>query len=452
VRELDRAMWRLAVPSMTENLLILTLILVDTFMIALWGGKTAVAATAAAGHILWRVYMTFGCVDRGTTAIVARYIGEGRPDKASQALGQSLLMAGALGLVITACGWLAAPWLLSLLGTPPEVSREATPYLQVLFLGTVPRLMAAVASAAVRAAGDTKTPMFVSLAMNAIHVGLNAILIFGIPAFPALGFVGWSGWGLVGCAIGTTLSHVFALSMLLGVLGQGRLQIGISWIHTRPHWTMQRNLARISMPAVAEETVMTVGFTAFFAFVTHMGTEAVAAHTISTRVEALAFMPAFGFSVAAATLVGQSLGMADPRRATMAMRRCAWACTGFMTLAGAVLIVFGEIVIRLFLANDPDVEILARMLLIMAAVQQPMMGLVMILGGGLRGAGDTFRPMVSSLLGNLIVRVGLCYLLAFPLGLGIFGIYLAMMCDWTVRSLVLTVFVQRGDWVRTRVE
>jgi putative MATE family efflux protein len=324
--------------------------------------------------------------------------------------------------------------------------------LQVLFLGTVPRLVAGVAFAAVRAAGDTKTPMLISLAMNFVNVGLNALLIFGLPAIPAVGFGGWAGWGLTGCAVGTVLSHVFAAVVMLWLLRRDKMPVGLAMQDLRLHGPTLRTIGRISMPAVAEETVMTIGFTTFFSFVVHMGTEAVAAHTISTRVEALAFMPAFGLSVAAATLVGQSLGMADPRRAAQAMRRCAWACTGFMTLAGFTLIFFGELVIRLFVSGDPEVELLARMLLIMAAVQQPLMGLVMILGGGLRGAGDTLRPMVSSIAGNLIVRVGLCYVLAFPMGLGIFGIYIAMMFDWMVRSLVLTYFVQQGQWVHIKLD
>lgn len=448
---LDRAVFRLALPSMIENFLVLTLILTDTLMIAMWGGAPAVAATAAAGHVLWRVSMTFGCVDRGTTALVARAIGEGNRSKADLALKQSLLQAITLGVVLTVLGWYGAPSLLSVLGTPAEVLPQAAPYLQLLFLGTVPRMVMAVSSAAIRGAGDTRTPMFVSLAMNGVNVVANAILIFGLPAVPGLGFGGWNGLGLVGCAIGTTLAQGFAAVALLTILSREKLPVGLSRADWKPHWRTQKSLGRISLPAAGEEMIMTIGFSCFFAFVALLGTEAMAAHTISTRVEALAFMPAFGFAVAASTLVGQSLGAANPKRAVEALRRCAWACTGFMALAGLTLILFGELVVRLFLSDNPEVEGLARTLLLMAAIQQPILGLVMILGGGLRGAGDTIRPMVSSLLGNLVVRVGVCYLLAFPLGFGIYGIYAGTLLDWLARGVVLTYFVNRGHWLNTKI-
>jgi Na+-driven multidrug efflux pump len=175
-----------------------------------------------------------------------------------------------------------------------------------------------------------------------------------------------------------------------------------------------------------------------------------AAHSLATRLEALSFMAGFGFSVAAATLVGQSLGMKSVELAKRSFRRTTVFTVVVMSAVAVALILFGRPVLALFCPAE-EVMDLAYALLIISAVEQPLLGIVMTLSGGLRGAGDTVSPMISSAIGNLFLRIFVVYWLAFPLGLGIYGVVIGTMIDWIVRALVLFYFYSRGKWSLVKV-
>jgi Na+-driven multidrug efflux pump len=204
---------------------------------------------------------------------------------------------------------------------------------------------------------------------------------------------------------------------------------------------------RISLPSFAEELIISIGFLVFFSFVTRLGTLALAAHALATRLESLSFMAGVGFSTAAATLVGQALGLPSVPLARLAFRQTTALAVAVMSLVAAALVVAGRPLLSLF-CRETDVVELAYLILLIAAVEQPLLGIAMTLSGGLRGAGETVSPMLASLLGNLMVRIGAAYILAFPMGLGIFGIVLGTIVDWLVRCTILYFGYRKEKWAR----
>lgn len=448
-RPLDRRVFALALPAIGENLLHTTLLLVDTLMVAPFG-SIPLAASAIAGVITWRAHMTFGCIEKGTTALVARYTGSGDHEKVGAAVAQSIILAAVMGGLMTVFGWYLASNLLIWMKAEPDVVASGTPFLQIIMLASLPRLFLSVASASLRGSGDTRSPMYVTLGMNVTNILFNYPLIYGIPALAVLQFGGWPGLQLTGSAISTALSLFLAAAALGWIMYHGRSRFQVGLRHFRPNFPIMKSIIRISWPSLVEELLITIGFLAFFRFITEMGTATIAAHTIATRVESLSFMAGFGFAIAASTLVGQSLGQKNILQAHQSFRLTTKYCVLLMTCISVFLILGGGVVVQLF-AREESVEWTARTLLLIAAVEQPLLGIVMTLGGGLRGAGDTFNPMLTSLVGNVIIRVGVCYFLAFTLGWGIMGIYLGTLVDWMVRSAMLFHFYHKGNWSQVKV-
>jgi putative MATE family efflux protein len=347
-----------------------------------------------------------------------------------------------MGFVLTVSGVLLAPDFLRWMCSPPEVVEAGAPYLRVIFLVSAARLFFFVAAASLRGAGDTRSPMWITLWMNLINIVFNYLLIFGKFGFPEL--------KLLGSGVSTSISLLFAAGAVGWILATGRSHFHLRLRHFRPDGQVIRRLLRLAVPGFAEEMVISVGFLIFFSYIARLGTTVLAAHSLATRLEALSFMAGFGFSVAAATLVGQSLGMKSVELAKRSFRRTTVFTVVVMSAVAVALILFGRPVLALFCPAE-EVMDLANALLIISAVEQPLLGIVMTLSGGLRGAGDTVSPMISSAIGNLFLRIFVVYWLAFPLGLGIYGVVIGTMIDWIVRALVLFYFYSRGKWSLVKV-
>lgn len=439
---LDRHIWGLTLPAVAESLLQTALLLVDTKMVSHYG-TVPVAASAISGTILWRAHMTFGCIERGTTAMVARYSGAGDHERVSRTLAQSLMLAALIGLALSLAGAALAESLLRWMRAAPDVVAAGTPYLRVVFLATIPRLVFFVASAALRGTGDSRTPMHISFWMNVLHIGLNAVLIYGLFGFPEL--------KLLGSGISTALSLLFGAALIAWVCASGRARFCLRARHFVPHPPTMRTILRLAVPGFADEAITSVGYLAFSATIARLGTAVLAAHAITARTEAISFMAGFGFSVAAASLVGRSLGQGSTELARRTFSKSTHYCVAVMTGVALMLIFAGEGIMDLLFTPEESVASVAHMLILIAAVQQPLLAVVFTLTGGLRGAGDTLSPMAASFAGNLLVRLLVVYWLAFPMGLGIVGVYLGTCIDWVVRMGVLLWAYHGGRWRRVKV-
>ena len=437
----DRHIWGLTIPAVGESLLQTSLLLVDTLMISRFG-SVPLAASAVSGTILWRSHMTFGCIERGTTAMVARATGEGNRERASLVVAQSILLAAVIGVAMMLAGVLGAHKYLQWMGAAPDVVAAGTPYLRIIFIASVPRLFNFVCTAALRGAGDTRTPMRISFWMNIQHIATNFVLIFGHLGFPRM--------GLVGSSISTALAMCTAAAAITMAVAGSRSRFRLRARHFQPDPAILGRLMRLAVPAFLDELVVSVGFLIFFSYIARLGTTVLAAHAISTRTESISFMVGFGFSVAAATMVGQALGMKSVPLARLVFRRTTAYCVVAMALVALALILRGESFMQWMFHPEDNVLAIARMLILIAAVEQPLLGLVFTLSGGIRGAGDTVSPMVASMVGNIVVRIFVVHWLAFGLNWGIFGIYAGTVIDWLLRVAILSAAYAHGRWTRTR--
>jgi putative MATE family efflux protein len=301
-----------------------------------------------------------------------------------------------------------------------------------------------VANGIMRGAGDTRTPMWNTLIMNVWNVVVSFVLIFGVAGLPAL--------GIEGAAWGTSTARMMGGVLAVGALLRGRSPIRLDW-RALFQWNgriVQRILA-LAVPTAIEGSVAQSGYLLFTRMVASLGTATLAAHQIALRVESLSYMPSWGLAVAATTLVGQSLGARDPKLAEDAVKRTLVFSLIFNGLLGAVFVFFARPIVSVF-GSTPEILLLAAGALVIAAAELPGLGIEMILAGGLRGAGDTRTPMIVTLVGVLLFRLSLVYLLAIQWGWGLAGVWWGTAIDWTMRALLLWIFFVRGRWKTIRMD
>jgi len=441
--KLTRTVVTLATPAVVENLLVTAVFFVDTLLIGWLHDDTALAAVGLGSTVMFAANGLFEALAVSATALVARSCGEGDFQQAGRVAGQSLglsllLSAGLMALLMPLAGGF-----LSLLGAEPAVVQAGGLYLRLILSTSFLSFPLMVANGILRGAGDTRTPMWLTLAMNVWNVAAAVILVFGLGPIPAL--------GLAGAGIATASAR--ALGGGLGLLVLFR---GWSVVQVRPaalgRWDGRLiwRIVRLGLPNLGETIISRLGYLAFMSIVTRLGTIPLAAHQLALRVESLSFMPGWGLSVAAATLAGQSLGAGAPEVAARGIRRTLLMALGLTGGIGVLYAAFGPQIVTIF-GSTPEVLEQAGLAVRIAAAEQPFLAAQMVLAGGLRGAGDTRTPMWVSLFGVACLRLVVVYLFAVTLGWGLAGVWWGTAVDWAGRSALIWALFRRGRWKEVRV-
>jgi len=430
---------RLAWPVIGEQLLQTLLGVVDMAMVGRLG-PAAVAGVGTANQLMQVAISAMAAVSVGTTVLVARATGA-RDEAETQRIAKQSLLAGlVLGVVLALIGGLFPGPLIRLLGPEPEVVRLGALYLRIAAAGSPALVTMLVAGAAFRGAGDTRTPLKVSAAMNFVNLVLAYALVFGRFGLPAL--------GVAGSALAASLARCFGALLLLGILMHPRAAwLGGGW---RPDLHVVGRVMRIGIPTAVEQTMLSAGFLLYGAMVISLGTTVYATQRITFQAINLAFMPAFGYATAATTLTGQALGALRPEMATLATRSALRQAIFWMTLTGLLFAVFARPVMLIF-TDDPAIIALGAVALRVLAIAQPLWAIGQVYAGSLRGAGDARFPMVTTSAGMWLVRLPTAYLFGILLGGGLPGVYLSSTLDSGLRAALNYRRYRAGRWQRTAV-
>ncbi len=410
-------------------------------------------ALASVGFGAQMVFLTFTvmiAVTTGTIAMVARAIGAKDPEQASHVLGQSLLMGLALSLPVMVVGVLFGENIVALFGAEPEVVRAGGTYIGTIFLASPSLFTMFIAMSALRGAGDTVTPLWVGASVNVVNFVLNFHLIFGARYEVGALRIVIPSLEVQGAALGSALAYTFGALLYISLFRSKRVQLNLH--RPRPLWDSDavRRVLRIGYPAALEQVAFQIGLLIWIYMVISFGTAAFAAHNVGLRIQSFAFMPGFGFSIAAAALVGQNLGAEDPMEAERSGResaKLALVITGILAIFNFAAAPW----IALAFTDDPDVVQLVVLFIRIHAISIPATGIFFSMAGALRGAGDTKWPFYATLLGIFAIRLPLSFFLAYTLGWGIAGIWIGLPAEYYLRSLIVRQRFQTGAWKATTV-
>lgn len=396
---LRRRVLGLAWPVIGENMLETSLDIVNTVLVAALGAA-ALAGVGSGLQIMFFVLAALAAVSVGSSILVAQAVGARNFEAACRLARQSLLWSVVLSVPLALVGFTAAGPIISVFGLAPDVAVIARDYLRVA-MGTVVVLVALVIGGGVlRGAGDSRTPMLVTLAANVVNIGLAYCLIYGRFGLPALGAVG-SAWAAF-------VSRGIALALLLRALWVGRNGVSIAGRDWRPDWSVARRVLGLGIPASLEQVALASAFLTLTILVAKLGTDTLAAQRIAMSALSFSFLPGIGFGLAATALVGQSIGARSPATAqAVAKVATTWAVI-WMSAIAVLILVFATPIMRLFTQDAQVVGIGAAGLRVMA-LTQPFWAINMTRAGALRGTGDTRFPLLIGSLG-IWSAVGLVWL------------------------------------------
>jgi putative MATE family efflux protein len=446
---LNRSILRLAGPAVLENLLNTALFVINTLFVG-WLREPAALAAIGVGNTLQvigqNLFMALGVA---ALALVARAWGAGDHDGARRLTAHAIVLTLLLSLVLAIPLIALADPFLRLLVRDNDARQLETviasgaEYTRILLLVAPLAYGRVVISATMRAAGDTRTPMLITLLVNVLNVALAAPMIFGVAALPGQGVRG----AAIAAAVAQSVGGLLAFAVLLS--GRHRLRVRPDDL-TRWSGAGVLRILRVAAPNLAEAVVLRIGFILFTGIVGGLGAAAIAAHQIANAIESVSYMPGQGLATATAALVGQSLGARNPEIAALAVKRAGLFGVGIMLLMGACFALFGRELAAAYGAQG-DVLMLAAQAVQISALELPTLALYNIYSGALRGAGDTRSPMLVSLIGVIFFRVAVVWLLTVQLGLGLAGVWLGTAIDWAGRAIVVYLLYRGGRWRRVRV-
>jgi len=441
-KEFRKRILNLSGPALVEMFLVSLVGMIDMIMVGRLG-PASITAVGLTNQPIFFIVAVFQALNVGTTALVARFVGAKRNDRAADVARQSFVLTLLAGGILGAVGYVSASWVIPAMGAEEEVISLGVGYMRMISLGLIFNAVAMSLSSSLRGAGDTKTPMKANLIANIVNVVGNYILIYGKLGFPRL--------GVLGAALATNISRIVACVLVLHVFFSGRFVLRLSLKDSyRPDFEILGRVLRVGLPTAIEQFILRGGQLAYVRIVASFGTTVFAAHQIGMNILSLSFMPGQAFAIAATTLVGQELGAKRPDLAeasALETRRLGMLVSGIMAL---IFIFFGRWVAMLY-TNDETVIGLTSMVLKVIGVVQPAQSTQFILAGGLRGAGDTKWPLYSTFMGIWGVRVLTGYFFAIVLHMGLLGAWLGMALDQCTRSIIIYTRFKRGAWKKVIV-
>lgn len=427
----------LAWPAVLEMMLYMLLDVVDVAFVGRLGSR-ALAATGLGAQIYFSALFIFSALGAGAAALVARAIGAGDKKMAGRVAGQALSWSVLAGLVIGLLAFFCADDVLNLFSFEFHVRQLAAAYIRITGAVAVFALPFFIGNGIFRGAGLTRIPLAVAGITNVIHVAADYVLIFGKLGFPAL--------GVQGAAAATAFAQVcgFAIVVFLLFSGVTPLKIALSDICCVDE-ALVRRIVGLGVPAGCEEALLSLGRIVSSFMLAGLGTLSFAAHQVALTAESISFMPGYGFAVAAATLVGQSLGAKRPDCAHSQGWQAAKIALCVMGSVSLLFLFLPDFITRIF-TNDSNVAGLGAVCLRIAAIEQPTIAIDMVMAGALRGAGDTRTPMLVAVLSTWLLRLPLFYLSINVFSFGLPMIWFITAFDSIVRASFLIYTFQKRRW------
>ncbi len=440
---LTPAVWRLAWPTMLQNVIGGMQGIVDHVMVGHYVGYTGNAAIGVSWQIFLVVVVFMSSLFTGMSVLVARFAGAEDHDKVDRTVYQAFLTSLVLGVgVLAPLGYVLAPKLLDLINAAPAVQVQALPYLRIMFVFSVGSLIFFMLGGALRSAGDARTPLRLGVAVTALNIVLNVILIRGLGPIPA--------YGTAGAAMGTVIS-----ASLVAVYALYRLTHG-GWVvrfprdgRRGPDPAIIREILRFGLPTGIQGVAMNVGGVLLLAFVGSLAESAAAqaAYAVSyTQLFSFVTWTSVGLMGAAAAVAGQNLGARQPERAEAAVHVAARIGIAAAAVVGALFLLAPRALLAVFGMQEPVVVHLGVQLLHVLSLSGFFIAVALTYTGGLQGTGDTKSPLYISLVSQLVVPLGICWTLQRMGALHAIDIWIAILLGHVVRCILSVLRFRQGKW------
>ena len=395
-------------------------------------------------YLTWFSSILQGAMATGVMALVSRATGARDRDLANQGLGQGLLLGVMTGLLSTGLLLICTPLLGGMLGLSPLAHRYAQDFIRVFAISCPISGAMFCINAALRGAGDTRTPFIGMCVVNVMNMALSALFVFGPEPLGVNGMGGIAAGTLCGWAAGLTTVGLM-LAAKSGIL---------NWTvkGLRPCAAVMKRIARVGSPQAIEITGMWgIQLFGVHAISKMLGDAALGAHFITIRMESMSLLPGFAIATAGSALVGQYLGAGSKKMAVRSVRLCWKIAVGLMGSIAVVIFVFRRPMIDLLAPGSEIFQQLAGPAVVVCAFSQPFAATCVLLKTSMRTAGATALVMRYSFVSMVFYRVLLMLLFQSQSWFSLHLVWMIFGADLATQSLILSLAHFRGKWLDARV-
>ncbi len=436
-----RDLKRLILPLVVEQFLAVTIGMTDTIMVSSCG-EAAVSGVSLVDSINILLINIFSALATGGSIIASQYLGRDDRKNANAAAKQLMLSVGVLASVITLIAILFNEHLLRLIfgAAEDDVMANCTVYffwtaLSYPFIGIYNG-----GAALFRSMGNSRVSMVISMGMNAINVGGNALLIFVFQM------------GVAGAAIATLVSRIVgAVIVTLMLLNRHHHHLIFLEFYSRRDFrfdfSMIRRILGIGIPNGLESGMFQIGKILLQSLVTSFGTMAVAANAVASNISSFTQIPSVAIGLAMITIVGQCVGAGAYEQA----RKYIWKLYALSELClftlCIVVTIFARPIVGFYSLTGETTDLAVQLIVWCNVFSVLFWAGSFTLPNGLRAASDVRFTMMTSILSMWLCRIGCSYLFALGFGLGVLGVWLGMFADWVFRMAVFIIRLLRGKWM-----
>lgn len=446
---LGRAVWKIAWPTMLTNVIAGLQGMIDHVLVGNLVGYKANAAIGVSFQIFLTVVVFISSIFIGMSIHVARFVGAGDKARVDRTVYQAFLTAIFISVGIMApVGYFAAPYLLDFVSPDAGVKAEALPFLRVTFVFSFGILIYFMTSGALRSAGDARTPMTLGIVMTVLNLVLNVVLISGLGPIPAFGTVG----SAMGSSIAAGSVGIYAIYKLWSGGWVVHFPRGQGW---GPDWKLIKSLFKFGLPAGIQGIAMNIGGLLMLYFIGTLANSAAAQAAYALAYGQLFLLVTWssnGLMGASSAVAGQNLGAKQPDRAFSAVNTAARFGLAGATFLGIFYFFFPAQLLAVFGMTDPDAVAIGVQLLRVLAFSGLFIAVALTYTGGLQGTGDTKSPLYISIISQVVVPLGICFVIKQVGHLEPIHIWLAILAGHMTRcSLSVFRFLQ-GKWRAIKVE
>ncbi len=438
-RAMVRVILALAWPTMLEETMQSAVQYIDTAMVGTLGTQ-ATAAVGATTTVGWLIFSSITAFSVGFLAMISKACGAQdiwtARRTAAQAVLSVLVIGTACTILTTALSGAIPVWM----QVEPQIRPTASRYFLILYLPLLPRTAGIIFGTALRAAGDTKTPMKVGVWVNCINVVLNFLLIYPTRTVMLLG----RSVTVVGAAAASAVAFTWGGIRITWVLWRHPV-ISPKGQTLRPDAAILSPCLRVALPNMLQRFGTSLGYVAFAAMINSLGEVATAAHTIANTVESAFYIPGYGMQTAAATLTGNAYGAGDQRRMKTLTTMFLPVEICLMCVTGGALFLSAPLLMGLF-SNSEMVITLGTRILRMVAVSEPLYGVSIIAEGMMMGVGRTRTPFVYNIIGMWCIRIVGTFICIRVLGLGLVAAWGCMIAHNVLLFALYLISFVRGTW------
>lgn len=433
---LKRAIFLLAVPMILELVMESTFAVADIYFVGKLG-SSAVATVGLTETYLFLLYSVAMGLATAVTAVVARRVGEKNMDDAGVSAVQSVFLALLASIPFAIAGLFFSRELLTLMGADEWSLQNGYRYTQWMLGGNVIIVMLFVMNAIFRGAGDAAIAMRVLFVANGINIVLDPLFIFGWGPVPAM--------GIEGAAIATNVGRGVGVIMQLWILFRAGKHIKVAWEQVQWKTSVMLHILKTSLGGMGQMIIGMTSWIFLMRILADVGSAAVAGATITLRIMMMTFMPAYGLSNAAATLVGQNLGAGNPDRAESAVWKTGFYNMAFLIGVSVIYFVFNEDLVSIF-SDDAAVISIGGEWVRILSYSFFVYGWWMVSVQAFNGAGDTVTPTRINLVFFWLIQIPLSYLLAIELDWGHSGVFWGVFVSETSVGIFTLWLFSRGSW------